>query len=261
MYLIRRNISVDSKRFRNTFFILLRSALVLSIVINIIIVISIVLKDNHVSRNELVTEFSKRLEFIFWGIVTLVLTFGSDYIERKEKIDIPDILEIVIAIFIYAGLFLSVRYNLYYRFFWWDDLLHTLSGVIIGFIGFIVIYRINHNYSMDLNPLLVSMFSFTFAVTLGVMWEILEFSSDVFLGTANQKWNLPETEKLIGKAYQGSGLRDTMSDLIVDSIGALITSIITYFMYKNQKKKTLEGMEKMLEGKKEEGEKEGEGSV
>jgi uncharacterized membrane protein YjdF len=99
---------------------------------------------------------------------------------------------------------------------------------------------------MDISPLLVAVFSFTFAVTLGVMWEILEFSADVFLGSAHQKWDLPETEKLLGKIYQGSGLRDTMSDLIVDSIGALITSIYTYFMYKSKKKKILDEMEKMI---------------
>jgi hypothetical protein len=66
------------------------------------------------------------------------------------------------------------------------------------------------------------------------------------MGTAHQKWDLPDTAVMMGKAHQGSGLRDTMSDLIVDSIGAFITSIITYHMYKYQKKKTLEEMEKMI---------------
>ena len=76
-------------------------------------------------------------------------------------------------------------------------------------------------------------------------WEIFEFTADALLGTANQKWNLQETEFIIGRYYQGSGLRDTMSDLIVDSIGACITSIITYYMYKNKKESVLESMKKM----------------
>jgi uncharacterized membrane protein YjdF len=116
----------------------------------------------------------------------------------------------------------------------------------MGFIGFIVIYTINRRYSINLNPLLVALFSFNFAITLGVMWEILEFTSDVFFRTASQKWDLPDTAILLGKSYQGSGLRDTMSDLIVDSIGALITSFITYFLYKNKRIKTLNRMEKMF---------------
>jgi hypothetical protein len=99
---------------------------------------------------------------------------------------------------------------------------------------------------MNISPLLVALFSFTFAVTLGVIWEIGEFSCDVLIGSANQKWNLPDTEILIGKPYQGSGLRDTMSDLIVDSIGAFITSLVTYHMYKYQREETLEKMRKMI---------------
>lgn len=63
---------------------------------------------------------------------------------------------------------------------------------------------------------------------------------------ANQKWDLPDTEILMGRPYQGSGLRDTMSDLIVDSIGAFITSVITYHLYKNKRKETLEKMQKMI---------------
>ncbi|GHU72785.1 hypothetical protein FACS189450_11230 [Spirochaetia bacterium] len=50
----------------------------------------------------------------------------------------------------------------------------------------------------------------------------------------------------MGRPYQGSGLRDTMSDLIVDSIGAFITSVITYHLYKNKRKETLEKMQKMI---------------
>ena len=224
------------KFIKNRIYLIVRFALIVSIIVNIFLTTFFVLSYYNATKTEVVNEMSKRIALIFWGIITFGLTYGTEYIEKKEKIDIPDILETVIVLFIYASLYLSVRFDLYYRFFWWDDLLHMLSGVIIGFIGFIAIYKINNKYSMNISPLLVATFSFTFAVTLGVLWEVLEFSSDVFLGTANQKWNLPESEILIGKAYQGSGLRDTMSDLIVNSIGSLITSIVTYFMYKYEKK-------------------------
>jgi hypothetical protein len=234
------------KKIRNNLFLIVRIALVISALINIGIVNTGLFGNNQEYRLETINQYSKNMEAAFFSMVTLILTFGSDIIEKQKKIDIPDILEIIIVLFIYAGIFLSVQFNLYYTFFWWDDLLHTLSGVIIGFIGFILVYKLNYKYSMNINPLLVAVFSFTFAVTLGVIWEILEFSMDVLIGSAHQKWDLPETEIMMGKAYQGSGLRDTMSDLIVDSAGAFITSIITYYMYKRHKKSTLEEMKKMI---------------
>ncbi|MDX9816200.1 MAG: hypothetical protein RBT06_04605, partial [Smithellaceae bacterium] len=117
---------------------------------------------------------------------------------------------------------------------------------IIGFIGFIAIYKINGKYSMNISPLLVAVFSFTFAITIGVFWEIFEFVLDVFFETTLQSWDLPETEILMGASYQGSGLRDTMSDLIVNSMGALLTSFICYFLYKKEKKKTLQMMREIF---------------
>jgi hypothetical protein len=233
------------KKIRNNLFLAVRIALVISAAVNIAIGLS---GNNQENSPETSARLSKNIEAAFFAVITLILTFGPDIIEKREKIDIPDMLEIIIVLFIFAGIFISVQFNLYYTFFWWDDLLHTLSGVILGFFGFILVYKLNYKYSMNLNPLLVAVFSFTYAVTLGVLWEILEFSMDALVGSAHQKWDLPETEIMMGKTYQGSGLRDTMSDLIVDSIGAFITSVVAYYMYKHQKKKTLEEMRKMIKG-------------
>ncbi len=66
---------------------------------------------------------------------------------------------------------------------------------------------------MDVSPLLVAVFAFTFAITMGVLWEIFEFAIDWVFGTTMQSWDLPHDTTLIGRAFQGSGLRDTMSDL------------------------------------------------
>lgn len=232
--------------FRKKFFFILRATLLLSVFLNLGMGAYIVLRDGDVSQSEVVEELNERLEYIVWALVTFVLTYGTSYIEKNRKINIPDVLEVVITLFIYAGIFLSNQFNLYYKFWWWDDLLHFFSGIIIGFIGFIVIYLINHNYSMDISPLLVAFFTFTFAVTLGVFWEIGEFALDALLGHDHQKWGLPPDSFLLGKPYQGSGLRDTMSDLIVDCLGALITSFITYFAYKKDKKRTLEQMKTII---------------
>lgn len=242
----RQKPSIAHAGFRKRFFFILRATLLLSIVLNIGIGAFVVLQDGDVTKPEVLEELGKRGEFVFWAFVTFVLTYATRYIEKNRKIIVPDALELVITLFIYAGIFLSNQFNLYYKFWWWDDLLHFFSGIIIGFIGFIVIYIINHNYSMDISPLLVALFTFTFAVTLGVFWEILEFTLDALLASDHQKWGLPPDAVLLGKAYQGSGLRDTMSDLIVDCLGALITSFITYFAYKKDKKRTLEQMKGII---------------
>ncbi|MDR0400339.1 MAG: hypothetical protein LBH51_05285 [Treponema sp.] len=237
------------KKTRDRIFVVIRAALLLSVALNAVLICLELLRGAAEDRSLQIEFIAANVESALWALITFALSFGSTIIEKHQKIDIPDILEVIIVIFIYAGLFLSVRFKLYYKFFWWDDFLHTLSGIIMGFIGFIVIYKINYRYTMNISPLLVALFSFTFAITLGVFWEIMEFTCDVLLGTANQKWNLSDTEILMGKPYQGSGLRDTMSDLILDSIGAFATSLITYYMYKNQKKKVLKKMKGMIKSR------------
>jgi len=234
---------------RNYIIRAIRLLLIISVLVNFVFIVLPLFNDNLITKEEIVTEVSKRIELVFLALVTLILTFLPDYIEKYQNIHIPNVLETVIVVFIFAGIFLSARFELYYVAFWWDDVLHALSGVIIGFIGFIAIYKINGKYSMNISPLLVAVFSFTFAITIGVIWEIFEFVMDVFLGTTLQSWDLPDTEIMMGKSFQGSGLRDTMSDLIVNSMGALLTSFICYFLYKNEKKETLQMMREIFPDK------------
>jgi len=184
-----------------------------------------------------------------WAIVTFAVTFLYDYFEKNQNIHIPDILETIIIIFIYASMFLSVLFNLYDDVFWWDVVLHTASGVILGFIGFLAIYKINRKHSMNISPLLVSTFAFTFAVTMGVIFEIYEFVMDIIFGTDMQSLDLPATTIEIGRAFQGIGLRDTMSDLIFDTICALSIAVICFFLYKKDKKKTLKLMHEVFPDK------------
>jgi VanZ family protein len=237
---------ITVKKTRNFILILSHVGLAAVAIINIIWIIIDAMRNTDRTIAEAVSLYSNNFESIFFALVTLVLTFGTQVIEKTKKIDIPDIIEIIIVIFMYLGISLSFQLKMYYRFFWWDDLLHFLSGLILGSISFIVVYKINHKYSMDISPFFVAFFSFAFAVSMGVIWEIMEFTSDVIFGSAHQKWDLLETEILLGKTYQGSGLRDTMSDLILDSIGALISSISIYFIYGRLKQKILKEMKKMI---------------
>lgn len=230
---------METKKWRNLFFVITRLTVLASIFLNSISAIVEILADKIIEKGEIFLKFSERGEIFLGAFIFLFLSLIPDYIEMKNKIDIPDILEIIVIVFIYASTFMSVRFNLYYKFFWWDDLLHTFSGIIIGFLGFIFVFKLNENYSLNLNPFLVALFAFCFSVTMGVLWEVFEFTTDAVLKTTHQKWDLPADSILLGKPYQGSGLRDTMSDLILDSIGALLSSTIGYIMYKIKKSEVI----------------------
>ena len=151
--------------------------------------------------------------------VTLFLTFLPNIIEREFRIDYPSEFEIVILVFIYASMYLGTMRSFYARFWWWDIMLHSLSGVIIGSIGFSLVYTLNQaSVAINLSNVFVAIFSLSFALSIGALWEIYEFFMDSLFGLNMQK----------------SGLVDTMWDLIVNALGALVVSILGYLYLKGE---------------------------
>lgn len=147
-------------------------------------------------------------------------------IKKHWHLYIPSKMMIVYAIFLYCGIYLGEVQSFYYRVPNWDSILHTFSGAMLGALGFSFITILNKADSvpMNLSPLFVALFTFCFAISLGVLWEIYEFSVDAIFNTNMQKYALENGLLLIGKA----ALTDTMKDLIVDIIGAFIMSVIGY---------------------------------
>ncbi len=153
-------------------------------------------------------------------------------ITKKFKLEIPNTVFYFYVIFLWAAIFLGEIQNFYYRYKYWDLILHTLSGGMIGFIGFSFVDILNNeNKHVQLNPFFVAFFAFCFALALGAIWEIYEFLSDSFLKTNMQKFALESGKKLIGR----DALSDTMWDLIVDSLGAFVASIIGYISIRYDK--------------------------
>ena len=111
--------------------------------------------------------------------------------------------------------------------------MHTFSGAMLGALGFSFVTFLNDTDRVPLNlsPLFVVAFAFCFAVALGVFWEIYEFTADGILGTNMQKFALENGEKLVGR----TALMDTMKDLIVDLLGALVMSVVGYISLKYKK--------------------------
>jgi hypothetical protein len=147
---------------------------------------------------------------IFVSLATFILTFLPNLFEKRYKINIPVEFEIITILFIYATLFLGEVHGYYTKFWWWDIILHTGSAIAFGFIGFIVLFILYKGDKIKASPITIAIFTFFFALGIGAVWEIFEFSMDQIFGLTMQK----------------SGLIDTMWDLIVDSFG--------YFYLKNE---------------------------
>lgn len=182
------------------------------------------------------------VRIIFLSLMSIAVTFGFSHLETRHDIHLPRALMVAIMLFVAASVIVGDGYSQYDRLWWWDDMLHALSGVLMALVGFLLVYFFNARYSMRLSPAFVALFAFTFAITMAVVWEVVEFVFDVLFGSNMQSWDLPINAILIGREFQGSGLRDTMSDLIVACVGALIVSVVVYFSYSKDRKKVLQLM-------------------
>lgn len=196
--------------------------------------------------------------------ITLILFTMPTLFDKALKIKFPSTLEIITYIFIFAAEILGEIQNFYGIFVHWDTILHTLNGFIMGAIGFSLIDILNRKkvFDMNLSPFFVSLFALCFSMTIGVLWEFGEFFLDNNLKTDCQKDRMVysivseklgkngDKEKLsditsikiysnnnqvtILDGYLDIGLIDTMKDLFVNFIGALVFSTLGYFYVKNR---------------------------
>ena len=144
----------------------------------------------------------------------LALTLLPLLIGRRFNVFVPPELEALALLFVFAALFLGEVRGYYVRFWWWDLVLHSVSGFLLGIVGFLLVYVLNEKEDLErhMKPGFVALFAFMFAVGLGALWEIFEFAMDSFFGLNMQR----------------SGLVDTMWDLIVDTAGALFIAMLGY---------------------------------
>lgn len=145
---------------------------------------------------------------------------------RRFRVFVPPEFEALAVVFLFASLFLGEVRGYYLRFWWWDVALHAASGFLLGILGFLLVYILNETEDVDVHmrPRFVALFAFVFALGLGTVWEIFEFSADQLAGTDMQK-------EMLGDP---SGLTDTMWDLIVDSVGALVIAVLGFGYLRTQ---------------------------
>lgn len=214
--------------------------------------------------------FNRNFENVFLCVLTLILFMLPSTLERKLDLDLPNTLEIIILLFIYAAEILGEIGAYYVTFPYWDTVLHTLNGFLCAAIGFSLLDILNrHNdVRFHLSPLYLAIISFCFSMTVGVIWEFFECTMDQLFFLDMQKdtvvsaigsimldptgGNTPivlknitdvivvqadGTQTALGLGgYLDIGLLDTMEDLFVNFIGALTFSIIGYFYVRSRGK-------------------------
>ena len=211
--------------------------------------------------------FNGNFENVFLCLLTLVLLMLPTMIERSLLIDLPNTLEIIIMLFIFAAEMLGEIQAFYTTYQGWDTMLHTLNGFLCAAIGFSLVDMLNRHerFSLSLSPVFMAIVAFCFSMTIGVLWEFFECAMDQLFLLDMQKdsimhsissvmldptgGNTPviirditdvivvaggEEIPLGLGGYLDVGILDTMKDLAVNFVGVVIFSFIGYFYVKNR---------------------------
>lgn len=208
--------------------------------------------------------FLRQYESAFVCLLSFALMLLPSFAERQLHIELPTTLEILLYIFIFCAEILGEIECYYLKYPLWDTMLHTVNGFLFAAIGFCLVDILNQSsrFRFALSPLFLTVVAFCFSMTVGTLWEFFEFSNDLFTLSDMQKdfvvstissvtfdptqSNIPvpmsdivrtTIESADGSVrqiagYLDIGLIDTMKDLVVNFIGAVIFSIIGFFHVK-----------------------------
>ena len=211
--------------------------------------------------------FHGNFENVFLCILTLILFLLPTIFERKLKVDLPDTLQIIILLFIFAAEILGEIRAYYTTYQGWDTMLHTLNGFLCAAIGFSLVDMLNREerFSLELSPAFMAIVAFCFSMTIGILWEFFECAMDLFFLLDMQKDSIVNQISTVMLDPTGGntavvikditdvivvaggeeislglggfldiGILDTMKDLFVNLIGAVVFSIVGYFYVKSR---------------------------
>lgn len=197
-------------------------------------------------------------ESAFYCALAYLLLYVPSWVQVKLHIELPPALEITILCFIYAAEVLGEVNAFYVVVPHWDTMLHTLNGFLAAAVGssLVVLLNDDERLTFDLSPLFLALTAFCFSMTIGVLWEFFEFSMDMFFHTDMQRdtvihaiysasLDATRSNKAVAVTgiqevfvnggslglggYLDIGLIDTMKDLFVNLIGAVVFSVTSFF--------------------------------
>ncbi len=152
-------------------------------------------------------------ENAFLTLFVIALTLIPAFVAKRYRIIVPPDFQFIAALFVFLSFFLGSAEDFYYKYWWWDVVLHTSSGFLLGIIGFLAIFLLNQTdrIPQGTKPIFLCLFAISFAVSLGVVWEVVEFAVDCVAPEVNMQ-------------SRETGVYDTMYDLIVDTLGATVVA-------------------------------------
>lgn len=210
---------------------------------------------------------------VFLCGLTLILFVIPAIVEKKLNLALPDALQVLILLFIFSAEILGEINEFYIVIPHWDTILHTINGFLCAAVGFSTIDILNQKefFHATMSPLFVALVAFCFSMTIGVMWEFFEFGADQILRYDMQKDVIVDTistvkldpegknkavkveninktilqikdkngkieEVIVEGGYLDLGINDTMQDLIVNFIGAVVFSVLGLLYISNRDK-------------------------
>lgn len=234
-----------------------RSSLVIYLVLRFLVIICMILQ---ILRGD--------LNNALLCLLALILLFAPLFIQNKFEITLPNDLEIAIYLFIFSAEILGEIDNFFGIIPYWDIILHTINGFLATAVGFSLVDLLNKNSkNINLSPFYLCLVAFCFSMTIGVLWEFFEYGCDKFLNVDMQKDTViqkissvalnPDGEnkavvvddigktiiydtngdvlQVIDNGYLDIGLNDTIEDLFVNFIGAIVFSCFAFFDLKHNR--------------------------
>lgn len=189
-----------------------------------------------------------RLIFTMVQLIAMLFVLRiPKFIQELYHFEIPHLLDFVLISFAFCGFILGDVLNFYGKIPYWDSILHTFSGVVIAYIGFIVIQYLDKEYTIPLSvsPLFMSLIVVSVALAIGAIWEIGEYTVDDIFHTNNQQYMESTRSTLYDEndiPLQGhEALNDTMKDLMLDLAGAIGVACIEYRKLEKKQKEFQKG--------------------
>ena len=192
---------------------------------------------------------SKQYDRLLLAFATPFIILAPKILELlfRCKIDLPVYL---FGLFYAIGPMLGQCYNLYYTVSWWDKMLHISGGVMFAFLG---LFLFEKYVGKDKKKMVMTaVFALCFSIAIAVLWEFCEFGADTFLGMDMQddmvithinSYLLNEGVGIAGsienieevivngqvlpvKGYIDIGLTDTILDMLLETMGAVVVAMI-----------------------------------
>jgi signal transduction histidine kinase len=162
--------------------------------------------------------YSGEYLFAIATVAAIVISIVPSFIQHNYDVTLPFELDLLITLSLFLHTFMGEGLNFYQKVWVWDQILHFYGSAVVGLLAFVTVYTLHYTKKLRLTLPLIAFFTITIAMAAGGIWEIGEFTVD----------------KLFNRMTQ-DGLDDTMWDMVLDLLGAVIIAGLglLYVKYSN----------------------------